>query len=334
MTVKIDNRLAGKTIHADSSNIGSFLDSSGAVSRRKNCLFPEGLAYRSYRTISEGVELEHNRGTLIKLRLLDGRERNTRVNIFREGMWITWEAPGLEPSKFAGYRQFDAVVLPNPQDDPNDLYQLIRTSEGPDHMDVDLANLNRKEKKNLEGLLAEVGELLKEQAGESKGEPFIPQGFADFTSGTVVKAERLRPPSRDPEGGRGRTGGGSGKGRGKGNRNKPKVSGGRPKGGRPAEVPLSAREIIEDGKIVGFDCYIAEHSHPKLGVRVFAETGSDETCDQLLASKFFEIVDSSGTQQSDPLEIETTNSGRFRVDLKQPFPVGEGVLNIDLVVRK
>ena len=154
MTVKIDNRLAGKTIRADSSNIGSFLDSSGAVSRRKNCLFPEGLAYRSYRTISEGVELEHNRGTLIKLRLLDGRERNTRVNIFREGMWITWEAPGLEPSKFAGYRQFDAVVLPNPQDDPNDLYQLIRTSEGPDHMDVDLANLNRKEKKNLEGLLA------------------------------------------------------------------------------------------------------------------------------------------------------------------------------------
>ena len=344
MTVKINDRLAGKKIHADSSNIGSFLDPSGAVSRRKNCLFPEGLAYRSYRTICKGIELEHDRGTSIKLRLLEGGERNTRVNIFREGMWITWEAPGLEPSNFAGYRQFDAVVLPNPQDTPNDLYQLIRTSEGPDHMDIDLANLNSKEKKNLEGLLTEVGELLKEQAGKMEGKPFVPEGFADFTSGTVVKAEGLRPPARtpkpvvDPGEGGGHTEINPGKPSGvktkRNPKNKPDVPPGRPKKGRPAAVALSAREIIEDGRIVGFDCYIADHSHPKLGVRVLRETGSDATCDQLLANKFFKIVDSSGRQQSDPYEIETTGSGRFRVNLKQPLRVGEGVLSIDLVVRK
>lgn len=345
MTVEIDNRLASRdVIHADNSNIKSFLDPSGAVSRRKNCLFPEGLAYRSYRTISEGIELGKNIGTSIKLRPLDGRERNTRVNIFREGMWITWEAPGLEPSKFAGYQQFDAVVLPNPKDLPNDLYQLIRTSEGPDHMDVDLANLDSKEKKNLEGLLAKVGELLKEQAGEAKGESFVPEGFADFTSGTVVKAEGLRAPARtpkpveNPKGGGGRTeiepGDPGGVKENPDPKNKPKVPPGRPKKGRPAAVPLSAREIIEDGKIIGFDCYIDEHSHPKVGVRVLRETGSDETCDQLLPNKFFEIADSSGTQQSDPYEIETTGFGRFRVNLKQPLPVGAGVLSIDLVVRK
>ena len=342
MTVTIDNRLvSGDTIRANSSNIGSFLDPSGAVSRRKNCLFPEGLAYRSYRTISEGSELEHNLGTLIKLRLLEGKERNTRVNIFREGMWITWEAPGLEPSKFAGYRQFDAVVLPNPQDSPNDLYQLIRTSEGPDHMDVDLANLNSREKKKLEGLFAEVCDLLKEKAGEVEGETFVPQGFADFPLGSVSKAERLRTPARTPRssnnseegGGRGDSGGSSNGGK-REPRNRPNVPAGQPKKGRPAEVPLSAREIIEDGKIIGFDCYINEHSHPKLGVRVLRETGSDETCDQLLANKFFEIVDSSGTKQSDPYEIETESFGRLKVNLKQPFPVGEGVLTIDLVVRK
>ncbi len=343
MTVSIDNRLdqeSNNLIRVDNSNVKSFLDSSGAVSRSKNCSFPEGLAYRAYQTIVKGKNLKHDMGTLIKFRLLKDREKNTRVNIFREGMWITWESPHLDPPKFAGYEQFDAVILPDPQDSPSELYQLIRSSEGTDHMAIDLSNLNSREKKKLESLLLETCNLLKEQVGESRGKIFIPAGFADFPSGTVVKAEPLSTPPRTPkpveepgEGG-GRTGKNGNDIKTGVPPKKPDVPAGRAKRGRPAKVSFSAREKIENGKIVGFDCYIGEHTYPKLGVRVLRETGSDETCDELLANKFFQIVACDETRQSDPYEVETERFGRLVVKLKHPVRIGEGVLAVDLVVRK
>ena len=347
MTVTIDNRLAEADSYkrGDHRNIMDFLDPAGAVARRKNISFPEGLAYRAYRTIDQGTKIGHDMGAEIKIRPLDANERNTRVNIFREGMWITWEAHNLEPSNFAGYKQFDAVILPDPKDTPDELYKLMRSSEGTDHMDIDLNDLNNKERKKLQGLLSKICDLLKREVGKAGGDTFIPKGFADFPSGSVVKAERLRRPAPTPkpvvkpgEGG-GRTGensNGNGTG-GNGNTNKPKVPAGRPKKGSPAEVPLAAREIIEDGKITGFVCYVGEHGHPKLGVRVLRETGSDETCDQLVPNNFFEIEADSGTQQSDPsdpYEGEKKNSGQFTVKLKEPVQLGEGVLTVDLVVRK
>lgn len=332
MTVTIDNRLskmADDCIRADCDNIINFLDPSGAVSRSKNISFPEGLAYRAYQTIHQGVELEHDIGTEIKFRPLENNERNTRINIFREGMWITWDAPNLEPSKFAGYKQFDAVILPNPQDNPNELYHLIRNSEGKDHMEIDLNNLNSKERKKLESLLSRIGDLLKEKIGEAGGESFTPR-FAYLTFGSVEKAERLQSTARS----RTRTGtGGGGGGGGGGTTNS---GGGGAKKGRPAEIPLSAKEIIKDNKVIGFECYIKEHAHPKLGVRVLRETGSDETCDSLVPNRFFEIEAGSGTQSisSDPYEVEKKGGGKFTVKLKEPFQLGEGVLTVDLVVRK
>ena len=345
MTVTIDNRLDETDGHkrGDHETIMNFLDSSGAVSRRKNISFPEGLAYRAYRTISQGTILEHDMGATIKFRPLDDHERNTRVNIFREGMWITWEAHNLEPSNFAGYKQFDAVILPDPKDSPDELYQLMRSSEGTDHMEIDLNNLNSQERKKLEKLLSTICDLLKDEIGKAGGETFIPTGFADFASGSIFKADRLRRPARTPkpvvkpDGGGGRTGeNGNGTG-GKGNTNKPKVPAGRPKRGSPAEIPLSAREIIEDGKITGFVCYIGEHGHSKLGIRVLRETGSDETCDQLLPNSFYKIEADSGTKRSDPsdpYEVEKEDSGQFTVKLQEPMEIGKGVLTVDLVVRK
>ena len=329
MTVTIDNRLAKTDSYkrGDHRNIMDFLDPSGAVARRKNISFPEGLAYRAYRTIDQGTEIEHDMGAEIKFRPLDANERNTRVNIFREGMWITWEAHNLEPSNFAGYKQFDAVILPDPKDSPDELYKLIRSSEGTDHMEIDLNNLNSEERKKLEGLLSRIGELLKEKIGEAGGGSFSPR-FAVFPFGSVNKAERLQSTARA------RTSTGR---KGKGKRGGGKNSrGGGAKKGRPAEIPLSAREIIEGDNIIGFDCYIGAHAYPKLGVRVLRETGSDETCDQLVSNKFFEIEAGSGTQpiSSDLYEVEKKGSGKFTVKLKEPFSLGEGILTVDLVVRK
>ena len=330
MTVTIDNRLAEADSHirGDHRNIMDFLDPSGAVARRKNISFPEGLAYRAYRTIDQGTELKHDMGAKIKIRPLDANERNTRVNIFREGMWITWEAHNLEPSNFAGYKQFDAVILPDPKNSPDELYKLMRSSEGTDHMDIDLNNLNNKERKKLQGLLSKICDLLKKEVGKAAGESFIPR-FAYLTFGSVHKAERLPSTTRT----RTRTGRRRGKGKRGGGTNS---GGGGAKRGRPAEIPLSAREIIEGEQVIGFDCYIEKHNYPKLGVRVLRETGSDETCDQLVPNSFLEIEAGSGTQpiSSDPYEVEKRDSGKFTVKLKEPFQLGEGVLTVDLVARK
>lgn len=328
----------------DSGSVGGILDPQGQL-RARGVRLPEGMAYRSWRTIKEGVEVENGLGADIRFRQLGEQEKGTRVHFYRDGMWITWKAPWV--TGFGGYQPFDAAVM---VDRGNELYDLIRDSEGATHYEINQHNLaNPKDKKRLRELLKQITDLLKEQAGEISNDVFTPEGFAVFGMGEK-RAEIARPPSRSvkpvenqDEGGRRESlpdGNENEAENGNGDNNtedeKPVIKPAKPRRGRSAQITKSVRIEQEGGLIKALTVSIDSNQHPAVGVRVIRETGSDETCDIQLGSEFYSIKPADGlTEQSDSWEVRWENgTGIFRVVLDPPRPVESGVPAVDLVVRK
>lgn len=341
MTVSVRT---GRTLcELDSSGVGNILDPR-QITRTRGIELPEGLAYRSWRTIEEGTEIGNNLGAEIRFRPLEQNERYTRVNFYRDGMWITWEAPWV--TGFGGYQPFDAAVMVEPG---NELYNLIRDSEGATHYHINQDNLAENSKKNrLRKLLTQITTLLKEEADEISEDEYVPTGFAAFGIGKreaeVVPStapSRATPEEPDRESGRGpdvQNGGGKSDNGNKGDNEetKPKVKPARPKRGRPAQIKKSARIVQQDGLITALTISIDSNPHPAVGVRVIRETGSDETCDRQLGSQFYRIKPADDlTAVTDPWEVRWEGgTGIFEVMLDPPPPAASGVPAVDLVVRR
>lgn len=340
MTVSVRT---GRTLRElDSSGVGNILDPR-QITRTRGIELPEGLAYRSWRTIEDGKAISNALGAEIRFRPLEQNERYTRVNFYRDGMWITWEAPWV--TGFGGYQPFDAAVMVEPG---NELYTLIRDSEGATHYHINQDNLADNSKRNkLKKLLTKITTLLKEEAEEISEEEYIPTGFAAFGTGEkqaeiVTPTARTRATLEDPgrEGGRGPDvdgGGKSNNGNGSDNEEpKPKVKPARPKRGRPAQIKKSARIEQQDGLITALTISVDSNPHPAVGVRVVRETGSDETCDRQLGSQFYRIKPADDrTAATDPWEVRWEGgTGIFAVTLDPPRPAVSGVPAVDLVVRR
>ena len=327
----------------DSSKAGDVLDPQGRLIS-KEVELPEGIAYRSWRTINEGQTVDNELDIDIRFRPLSENEKYTRVNFYRDGMWITYKAPWV--SSFSGYQPFDAVVM---VEQGNELYDLIRDSEGATHYHINQYNLaDGRKKKRLRTLLRKVTSLLKEQAGKISQEEYVPTGFAAFGTGTkqaeiVTPTARTRKPAEEPDEGGGRGpdiengGGKSDNGNGENNEDpKPKVEPARPKRGRPARIKKSARIEQQDGLITSLLISVDSNPHSAVGVRVIRETGSDETCDRQLGSQFYRIKPADDqTAVTDPWEVRWEGGiGIFKLMLDPPPPAVSGVPAVDLVVRK
>lgn len=330
----------------NSGSVGTVLNPQGLIRRRGGIQLPEGIAYRSWKTINEGELVENSLDVDIRFRPLGEQERTTRVNFYRDGMWITYEAP--EVRGFGGYQPFDATVM---VDTGSELYDLIRESEGATHYHINLHNLASNTKKTrLKQLLQQITSLLKEQAKEISQEEYIPIDFATFGTGEDKQAEivkrlplTLKPTeSQDEDGGRQSVPvDGTGDNNGNGNDqddedDKPDIPPAKPKRGRPAQIRKSVRIELKGGLTTSVVISIDSNPHPAIGVRIIQETGSDETCDIQLGSKYYSIKPADGlTEQSDRWEVRWKNgTGIFRVVLDPPRPAEIGVPVVDLVVRR
>ena len=339
------------SIKGDVVNKGTlkgFISQNGKLNRTGGIMLPEGIAARSYNTLLQGESLETNLpGVELLFRQLEDGERYTRVNLYREGMWITWSAPYLQPDKFGKCAPFDAIIMSNNQPEDNGFYRLVRAAEGPSHTEVRPDNLaDREDRKMLGKMLKQISGLLRERAEKPQQSRFIPANFAIYGQGVKAQAEEIkrRPRARRPATAEHREGQGreSTEGNGKGGSKKKERKQGRnepasrPKSGRSTEIPMSVKEVVEGGMIIGFEVHLSQHKHRRLGVRVITETASDETCDQMLSSDFHKLTASKEQKQEGEYEIilESTTSGQIDVELKDPVPVEAGLLKIDLVPRR
>ncbi len=331
MTISVRDESTKQSKTIDSSTIEGMLNPGGRIRAAKGESFPSTLVFRAYHTLKSGKPLKEIGGTKLLFRPLEPGQP-TQVNVFRDGMWITKSAPYLERSAFAGVRPFDAVLLPDFSDDPRDMYNLIRASEGPDHMEINLKALCKKERAVLRGMLKQATKQLREAAGELSDETFVPEAFAVFSTSEVREAEILptsssrlhrggtpKPPSSpSPDPSRPRPD----------SKQRPRRQA--PRQGRKVAVASSIRTRRDaSGQIVGVDVWMNEHPHGKLGVRVYVDPGSDQTCERLLPSKFVPIKESE-----DPYEVGIDSSKRhLPLDFLEPLPDAVG-LSVEFIRRK
>lgn len=355
MIIEINDEVINESVAVDSSTIEDYLDPDGSSSASKNkgVSFAPKLVHRAYTTLCEGKQLKSVGGATLLYRALPNGEKPTQVNIFRDGMWITNKAYKLNASNFKGLNPFDAVLLSNKTDPNTELYDLIRSSEGADHMEIDLKSdqLKPHEINQLKTLLMEIAKILKEEAGEIPGETYSPPSFAVFTDGNIKNAEILQripisrqkdeideASAREPDfeeeleldvvgpGPGPSPNPGPGPSPNPGPRPEPPA---RPRSGKRVEVPCSLRPNLDGtGKTLGVQIWIPEHNYGDLGARVYANPGSDLTCETLLPPQYQSII--GGTDAFELLIIKDSHS--FYIEFDKPF-VDSARLEVELVER-
>ena len=85
-----------------------------------------------------------------------------RIDLFRNGMWITEEIPSLRRADFADRQPFHAVIEIDGTDD-NYLHRLVRKAEGPMHDRMSMSLLADKERQDLEAALTSMASWLRDK---------------------------------------------------------------------------------------------------------------------------------------------------------------------------
>ena len=112
----------------------------------------------------------------------------TRVNLFRNGMWITnSDSPtGGIPclyNQFGKYESFEALILVSAKTS-REFHDLIRLAEGPRHNSLDLRAVPEEDRRKLRGAFADLRDWFRQQAREVTDEPYSPSDFLSFPGGT------------------------------------------------------------------------------------------------------------------------------------------------------
>ena len=292
-------------------------------------------AARTFATLEMGerVLLPALTGVEVRFRsLADEPGARSRVQVFRDGMWITNGPPKLRriPGKI---KPFDAVVMLT----KGDLYDLVRKSEGPQHRKIETTRLDSTEKRRIDGMFQEIQQALFERAGEYDGTKFTPPDWGKVTGEEVRDSQPVQP--RRP---RVRVNGG-GDGGGGGGDNEPTNT---PRAGSGVEVRSRLLAGSSDasgvrllrGKIrVGGDIGRTK----KLGLRVYVESGSDDSCEQPLSPRWLRLskIETSKSVlpvvDDDPYEVHIPpESTDFRLLLSDTIPAEDvPLLRVDTVRR-
>ena len=174
----------------DRATVGTVLEEDVGRQRaaRKDSFFAGlGLsgqnAHSIYLSVSDGerhiVSTELGKAS-IRL-LVNPPMGRTRVDLFRNGMWITDSIPDLGRSDFANSQPFHAVVVP---EDGSKLHRLVREAEGPMHNELSLKRLYEKEKKDkFRSATKAIAQWIREYVPELGGEEYTPDDFLVVETG-------------------------------------------------------------------------------------------------------------------------------------------------------
>ena len=249
----------------------------------------------------------------------------TRTDLFRNGMWITDNIPGLGSADVAGRQPFHAVIQVNAANGGK-LHRLIRKAEGAMHDSLSLSLLSKPEQTNLRQALALISDRIKEIVPEVDTDEYTVDDFLLVNTGSeglrgqesfsfwgiptpvsrrsrsqIVIVEPEPKPEPDPE---------------PDPHHKPDP---RP---RPAPTPhrtstrpLPFRSVVVpdgNGRMAGSVTSAVDFAETWLTIRV--DENSDFTCDRIwqdedVAVKSFRIAPADGYGPAP--ESEITDNGRF-----------------------
>lgn len=345
LIVRVQDEVEDAEQRVDRNAIGDILTQAASQRRAAGGGWLAGAhAFRAWETLRDGRVLStpFGEGVEVYFRELGSAERS-RVNLFRDGMWITYSAPDLGTGAFGGVRPFDAVLSLS----GGDLYRLVREAEEPEHRGLDKRRLGNKDGRELQDSLRKIANLLREAAGRPDGrDEYKPPNFAALDANAVREADplpRYRPLRTD---GLERT-----TNRGKGdeseehehNGGRRRRAGTRPAPGRGVAIRSSIRpETNSSGQVdsltVVWEPRQGERS-ANLAVRVRVASGSDETCDQPFPPEWVRLasIEYDGqTQrlQGDGWEAPLPNRpAPVKIRLARPVAGSDGI-EIDVVRRR
>ena len=284
----------GRDALVSSDTLGAILETDKDKKRgeQKGGWLPGAQAHQAWQALASGELFQMKAGAparILSLTHAKGRPQS-RVQIFRNGMWITNKADELEPRHFKTNKPFAAVVMI----EGGELSRLVRGAEGPEHRGLDRRRLSRQDSKKLRERLKEIAGELRSKAGEEEAaDEFAPDGFAMLSGAEQRKAERVggyRPRSgTSPRNAtvmeRSRYNESSVDARKRRGTRKRRRAGAAPRQGRSVPGSVGARAMtngagVRDRVQVEWDPRGEQFpSGELLGVRVRIPSGSDETCE-------------------------------------------------------
>ena len=322
---------------------------------------PGNQAYRAYETLLQGRQLGDllfdadvvDPSVRVCFRSLSSAEQ-TRVQVFRDGMWITYRAPHLEYHAFGGVRPFDAVVL---LEDPGrerkgTLYDLVRGAEGPAHRHLELQRLKPESRQRFRSKLKDLASILREHAGAlATDDGFAPEGFAIFPGDAERMATRI--PRRRPRRRGGKDEGTSDTGDDmqppgpNGNGPRPRRNPRRAPAPGPAVSMRSSLVLVSDPEDVrGTDTRLhaafelhEERGNDDICLRIRAVSGSDAGCDSPIPDEWLGIqrVETAGKRVNaggkTEIRLPSECDGSLVIRVSQPVHPDRH-LELDLVRRK
>ena len=165
----------------DRSNLAEVLDTHR--DKRRAAAFLNGRrafeAHDVYRT-GERHHVETDAG-VIDIRLRENPDSITRVDLCRNGMWITDRIPGVSQS-FAEQVPFQAVLSLNAEDG-RDLHDFIRIAEGPLHDAITLKRLQAPQRKACRSALGEIRKWMLKNTRAVKSDAYLSDDFLTLDFG-------------------------------------------------------------------------------------------------------------------------------------------------------
>lgn len=107
---------------------------------------------------------------------------STRIDLFRNGMWITDSIPRLGAADFANHEPFHAVIEIDAKDG-GALHRLIRKAEGPMHDKLSFSLLSGPEKDELKQQFLQIADWISGQVREVTSDAYTVNDFLDVVSG-------------------------------------------------------------------------------------------------------------------------------------------------------
>ena len=162
----------------DQSTLPAILEAN-REEKRSSSFLGGNRAYQAYKVFLNGNEYVYETKLgKIKVHLWELDSGNPRVDLCRNGMWITDDKniPGFY-YQFQDRKPFHALLLLE-SDSGGRFHELVRNAEGPLHDKLDVSQrLSESEAKELRGAFKEIREWLKAMIPELKSESYSPDDF-------------------------------------------------------------------------------------------------------------------------------------------------------------
>lgn len=176
-----------RTNTLDQSNIDATLRAFAGEKRTRSKFLSGSRAWSAFETMRSGQEIKINTDIgKVPVRLRETSEGRTRIDLCRNGMWITDDLPKLQGHRFTDLKPFHGVVLL--EAGVGEIHRIVRKAEGPLHNSLTRKWLSRDEKQKLEAAMEVVFSEIKKRVPKYENEQFqitdvLPITSYGFSSG-------------------------------------------------------------------------------------------------------------------------------------------------------